>query len=468
MRKVARRAGLLSIADDAPLAVDASVNPTRWRASALVLASVVAALTIALVGAPAAGAEALSKTFNYTGAEQTFTVPEGVTSVHVVATGARGFSAEEGPLGGRGAVVSGDLSVTAGETLYAEVGGLGERPLGGFNGGGKSFSTRSGGGGGASDVRTTTRSEPPTFQSRLLVAAGGGGAGGGGVSKRCIGGAGGDAGTSGAQGGSCGSEGGTGGGAGTETAGGLGGEGETGRAKPGGLGGGGNGEGGGGGGGLYGGGGGGSESEGPHTIGAAGGGGGGSNLVPEGGTAALDENGAPPQITISYSSPPTVTEVQPSDGPPAGGTHVTITGTNFAGVRAVKFGSVNATRFRVRSPTSITAVAPPGAETVFVTVSTPGDTSPLTTADQFTYATPGEWTLFPSPNVGSLSAASCLPSGFCVAVGSRTTHGVRGEEPLMESWDGTEWSVVPVPAVPEKRIELVGSPATFAGFHNEG
>ncbi len=253
---------------------------------------------VPLLGASAAGAETVSKTFYYTGAEQAFTVPEGVTSVQVVATGAGGGTAKEGATGGRGAVVSGDLTVAPGETLFVDVGGIGQEALGGFNGGGNGY----GSGGGASDVRTTMRSEPNTLESRLVVAAGGGGGG----YESCLGGAGGDAGKSGAQGGSCGIKGGTGGGAGTETAGGLGGVGEYGPAEAGSLGAGGNGvsDGGGGGGGLYGGGGAGSSAYGhvnnEAVVGGAGGGGGGSNLVPAGGTAALDEDGAEPQITISY------------------------------------------------------------------------------------------------------------------------------------------------------------------------
>ncbi len=286
-----------------------------WDAAALIVASVVAALAIALVGAPAAGAEGVSTNFNYTGAEQAFTVPAGVTTVHVVATGAAGNTRvpEAGAaVGGRGAVVSGDLSVTPGATLYVEVGGPGhiaetlEEPQGGFNGGGNGV----GGGGGASDVRTTMRSEPNTLASRLLVAAGGGG--GGGKNAGGLGGFGGDAGAGGAQGEDGGVEGGNGGGAATEIAGGLGG-GENQLVEAGSLGAGGAGfeGGGGGGGGLYGGG-----SGGPHTYGhsyeggfhavtgGAGGGGGGSNLVPKGGTAALDENGAAPQITITYATDP--------------------------------------------------------------------------------------------------------------------------------------------------------------------
>ncbi len=78
-------------------------------------AAVTLGVLVPLVGASAAVAETVSKTFSYTGAEQTFAVPAGVTSVHVVATGAAGGRSNEGapPIaaGGRGAVVSGNLSV---------------------------------------------------------------------------------------------------------------------------------------------------------------------------------------------------------------------------------------------------------------------------------------------------------------------------------------------------------------------
>ena len=81
---------------------------------------------------------------------------------------------------------------------------------------------------------------------------------------------------------------------------------------------------------------------------------------------------------------PTVTTVSPSSGPGAGGTTVTITGTNFDGTTAVSFGSTPAASFNVVSDTTITAVAPAGAGTVDVTVRNPGQSS-ATSADRFTY-----------------------------------------------------------------------------------
>jgi hypothetical protein len=82
---------------------------------------------------------------------------------------------------------------------------------------------------------------------------------------------------------------------------------------------------------------------------------------------------------------PTVTHLNPNSGPAAGGTSVTITGTNFLEDSAVMFGSTPAASVIVNSPTSITAVAPPGTETVDVTVTVQELTSPITAADQYTY-----------------------------------------------------------------------------------
>jgi hypothetical protein len=242
--------------------------------------------------------------FSYSGSEQTFTVPAGVTSLHVVAIGGHGAAGGAGEAGGNGAMVTADLTSSEGTVLYVEVGGDGS--AGGFNGGGAAGTGTSygngGGGGGASDVRSVSSSSSGTLSSRLLVAAGGGGGGGNGGY-----GAGGDAGNAGgnAYSGEAG-----GGGAGTSSAGGGGGAGVygAGSGQPGQLGSGGAGGssgtyagGGGGGGGFYGGGGGGGGggSAGVLCSGCGGGGGGGSNLVPAGGSAAV--SGSAAEVTISYA-----------------------------------------------------------------------------------------------------------------------------------------------------------------------
>lgn len=96
---------------------------------------------------------------------------------------------------------------------------------------------------------------------------------------------------------------------------------------------------------------------------------------------------------------PAITSVSPNNGPEAGGSSVTITGTNLDGATAVKFGTTGALSFRVISPTSIEAIAPAGSGTVEVTVTTERGTSATSSADQFSYIPPPAVTGV-SPNSG--------------------------------------------------------------------
>ena len=131
------------------------------------------------IGAPGAATDRgdslpYHKTFRYTGAEQFFVVPKGVTSITVVARGAVG-GLSGGGLGGR---VYAMVPVVPKETLAIFVGGRGSKGGGGFNGGGSGgwvagTYNYGGGGGGASDVRE--RGEG--LSNRILVAGGGGGQG---------------------------------------------------------------------------------------------------------------------------------------------------------------------------------------------------------------------------------------------------------------------------------------------------
>jgi hypothetical protein len=116
---------------------------------------------------------------------------------------------------------------------------------------------------------------------------------------------------------------------------------------------------------------------------------------------SLDGQTGSASVTYMVAAPPTVTSVSPTTGPAAGGTSVTITGTNFTAVTAVKFGSANATSFKVNSESSITAVSPAGTGTVDVTVTTPGGTSATSAADQFTYG----------PTVTKVEPKTGSPSG---------------------------------------------------------
>lgn len=109
---------------------------------------------------------------------------------------------------------------------------------------------------------------------------------------------------------------------------------------------------------------------------------------------------------------PVITSLSPSVGLYFGGTTVTITGIRFTGAFRVSFGGVAAS-YTLDSPTQITAIAPPVSSymtaagfgamapaggtaihpnlafTTDVRVSTDVDTSPITTADRYTYVVPG-------------------------------------------------------------------------------
>jgi hypothetical protein len=125
------------------------------------------------------GAAKGNQTFKYTGKEQTFKVPSGVTEVTVVAHGGEGAGFYAYPSSnppGRPGRIYAIIPVNSGEKLYVFVGGSGTH--GGFNGGGTGGSSGSGkdpgnAGGGASDIRAGG----DTLNDRIIVAAGGGGAG---------------------------------------------------------------------------------------------------------------------------------------------------------------------------------------------------------------------------------------------------------------------------------------------------
>ncbi|MEO6532939.1 MAG: Ig-like domain-containing protein [Pseudolysinimonas sp.] len=295
---------------------------SRLIRSASLLGGFLLVVGVAVVGI-AAPASASTVTYKFTTAgTHVFSIPAGVTSVHVEGLGGTGGNGDPvESVAGAGALVAADIPVVGGETLYAVVGAHGAVNGGGANGGGDGGSFgAAGGGGGASDLRTAAAD----LTTRILVAAGGGGA-----SAFGAGGAGGaPTGGDGPVGGGCGDPGatgatpttfGTGGGgcdgsAGTDGSfgqGGTGGERESG-----------NDGGGGGGGGWFGGGGG-----GPY-----GGGGGGSSMVTAAATAssfAVGTLGAAPYVSISFEITPEVMSVAVSPGTivPDGTSTATVTAT---------------------------------------------------------------------------------------------------------------------------------------------
>ena len=177
-----------------------SISHVAHRAlAALLTTAVITAAAISMPTAPATAApSAVTQTFSYTGAVQTFTVPAGVTQLSTVITGAEGGrggrdSQGEPIPGGYKGQVTGTIAVTPGQVLTIAVGGggatgnsstssqtraaAGQSPLTGYAGGrggmpGGQGSSGGGGGGGAATVLLTG--------TETIVAGGAGGGGGSG------------------------------------------------------------------------------------------------------------------------------------------------------------------------------------------------------------------------------------------------------------------------------------------------
>jgi alpha-tubulin suppressor-like RCC1 family protein len=174
-----------------------------------------------------------------------------------------------------------------------------------------------------------------------------------------------------------------------------------------------------------------------------------------GGTSATN-----PGDSFRYEawSPPSVTAVDPNEGPQTGGTSVTITGAYLLRATAVKFGGVTA-QFVVNSDTTITAVAPSNIclvacltspHTVDVMVTTPAGTSAKVPADQFTYA----FTPPPSASGGSASPARSTPRIVGLNVHPGELDGeLSGAAPLTEHWKAILGGAVH----PVQSLRIVGS-----------
>jgi hypothetical protein len=121
-----------------------------------------------LLAIPPLPEHATTQTFNFTGAQQNFVVPPGVTQVTVEAFGAQGGTGfNSGGAGANGGSVTATISVTPGESLAVFVGGAGgaggnsaggaggnSGGCGGTYGGGAGGGGQYGGGGGGGDCQS--------------------------------------------------------------------------------------------------------------------------------------------------------------------------------------------------------------------------------------------------------------------------------------------------------------------------
>ncbi len=142
-------------------------------------------------------------------------------------------------------------------------------------------------------------------------------------------------------------------------------------------------------------------------------------------TVTVTVNGQSGSLTngFTYVVPPTVSSVSPNSGSTAGGTAVTITGTNFAAGATVTFGSAAATNVVVVNSTTITATTPAGsAGAVTVTVTNPGVQSGSLTNGYTYVVTPTVSSV--SPNNGPAAGGTAVTiTGTNFAAGATVTFG---------------------------------------------
>ncbi len=132
----------------------------------------------------------------------------------------------------------------------------------------------------------------------------------------------------------------------------------------------------------------------------------------------------------TFVSPVTVTSLSPSQGVAAGGNSVNITGTDFAAGATVLFGNKAATGVVVNSASSITATAPSGSNSVYVTVTTSQGTSATNSSNLYTYEAPPTVSGL-SPNSGPIAGGTSVTisgsgfvSGMTVHFGGNAATGV--------------------------------------------
>jgi hypothetical protein len=159
--------------------------------SHLFATSLVPAFAVLTLPTPTCGADSCTITLTSTSDYYLWTVPSGISSVQVVATGGGGgtgyYSTERAP-GGVGAKLTETITVTAGDQLYFYVGGAGgnggsniagsagANAAGSSGAPGAATPTYGGGGGGAA---SEIRRNGTGVANRIVVAAGGGGGGSG-------------------------------------------------------------------------------------------------------------------------------------------------------------------------------------------------------------------------------------------------------------------------------------------------
>ena len=145
--------------------------------------------------------------------------------------------------------------------------------------------------------------------------------------------------------------------------------------------------------------------------------------------SAVDNADVLPSITLLDAAAPTVTAISPNSGSTAGGTPITITGTNLTGATGIKVGGTACSAFSVTNATTATCTTPAGSlGTASVLVTTAGGTNAANTL--FTYASPAV-----NGACGTVAATAFAPSsGLCT---SGTASAVASGSPWTWSCTGS-------------------------------
>jgi IPT/TIG domain-containing protein len=167
---------------------------------------------------------------------------------------------------------------------------------------------------------------------------------------------------------------------------------------------------------------------------------------------------------------PSLSAVSPATGPTAGGTVVTLSGSQLTGATAVRFGRTNASSFQIVSPTTVVATTGGHAVgAVNVTVSTPGGSSVLEEA--FTYAPPPTLDHL-TPGSGPAAGSTVTMTGTGLTAGSVVTFGGITAGAVQASADGTELTATTPAHAPgwvDVTVRTVGGPATLvSGYQYVG
>ena len=164
------------------------------------------------------------------------------------------------------------------------------------------------------------------------------------------------------------------------------------------------------------------------------------DVITPGGTARAAD------VFTYVASAPSISGVSPAVGTTAGGTSITITGTNLIGTTAITVGGVAATSISVVSSTSVTAVTPAGtAGAKDVVLSTAGGS--VTSAGSFTYVAPPVITSF-NPGTGTTAGGTQV-----------TITGTGFTGTFSVTFGGT---AAPIVSVTDTEV-VVTSPARAAG-----